>query len=43
MSSINTITANFTNNKRATVTRKLYKGDYGQKIQVKGLDLPEFF
>ena len=43
MSGINIITANFTNNKRATVTRKLYKGDYGQKIQVKGLDLPEFF
>lgn len=43
MSGINIITADFTNNKRATVTRKLYKGDYGQKIQVKGLDLPEFF
>ena len=43
MSGTNVITANFTNNKRASVTRKIYKGDYGQKILVKGLDLPENF
>ena len=40
---INIITANFSNGGRDSITRKLYQYDYGQKIRIKGLNLPNTF
>ena len=39
---INIVTANF-KNERNTITRKLYQYDYGQVINIKGLNLPKAF
>ncbi len=43
MSGINIITANFSNNGRQSITRKLYQYDYGQKVNIRGLSLPSIF
>ena len=43
MNGINIITANFSNGGRQCVTRKLFQYDYGQKVQIKGLNLPQSF
>lgn len=43
MNGINTITANFSNGGRQCITRKLFQYDYGQKVQIKGLNLPQSF
>lgn len=43
MSGTNIITANFARNKRQSITRKLYQGDYGQILRLKGIELPETF
>lgn len=40
---INIVTANFSNGGRDSITRKLYQYDYGQKIRIKGLNLPNTF
>ena len=40
---INIVTANFSNGGRDSITRKLYQYDYGQKINIKGLNLPNTF
>lgn len=42
MSEINIINANFTNG-RETVTRKIFQYDYGQKLKIKGINLPFIF
>lgn len=43
MKGINTITANFSNGGRQCITRKLFQYDYGQKVLIKGLNLPQSF
>ena len=43
MKGINTITANFSNGGRQCITRKLFQYDYGQKVLIKGLTLPQSF
>lgn len=42
MSEINIINANFTNG-REIVTRKIFQYDYGQKLKIKGINLPFIF
>lgn len=42
MSKINIINANFTNG-REIVTRKIFQYDYGQKLKIKGINLPFIF
>lgn len=42
MNEINIINANFTNG-RETVTRKIFQYDYGQKLKIKGINLPFIF
>ena len=43
MNGINIVTANFSNGGRQCITRKLFQYDYGQKVQIKGLNLPQSF
>lgn len=43
MMGINIVTANFSNGGRQSITRKLYQYDYGQIINIKGLNLPKTF
>ena len=43
MKGINIITANFSNGGRQCITRKIFQYDYGQEVQIKGLNLPQSF
>ena len=43
MKGINIITASYSNGGRQTITRKIYQYDYGQKINIKGIKLPNTF